>query len=106
MQVTDEMVRVARETFDNVSGSPLELATNDAWREALEAALAVDGMALVDQRALDWIFGEGPDRDGKWFGETIGDGVPKLAGKYPRTYWWRSKFRAMLAAASDREERR
>ena len=47
MKITDQMVRAARETFDDVSGPPLELATNDAWRAALEAALAVDGLCLV-----------------------------------------------------------
>lgn len=63
-------------------------------REMLTAAL--QGSVVVPEEALLWLNGEGPDADGKWFGETIEDGIPKLAGKYPRTYWWRSKFRSMV----------
>lgn len=57
------------------------------------AALAAEGMALVPQTALDWLNGEGPDADGKWFEP------PEIAeGERPKPYWWRSKFRAMLKA--------
>jgi hypothetical protein len=60
------------------------------------AVVSLQDSVVVPAEALLWLTGEGPDADGKWFGETIGDGIPKLAGKYPRTYWWRSKFRSMV----------
>lgn len=63
------------------------------------SAQAEPGYVVVPKDALDWLFGEGPGPDGKWFGDTIGEHVPKLAGKYQRTYWWRSKFRTMIEAA-------
>lgn len=52
---------------------------------------------LVPKAALAWLFGEGPDAEGKHFGE-VADEVQPLAGKYPRRYWWRSKFRSMIPA--------
>lgn len=52
----------------------------------------VPGMVLVPKTALDWLFGEGPDADGHWFG----DGNFSTNG----TYWWRAPFRAMIDASS------
>lgn len=60
-------------------------------------------MTEVPEAALAWLFGEGPDTNGKWFGECE-DTVKPLAGKYPRKYWWRSKFRAMIKDAAARPQ--
>jgi hypothetical protein len=69
--------------------------------EALEAERPqpepTDCTVAVPLAALEWLFGEGPDSDGKHFGEAEVDAKP-LAGKYHRRYWWRSKFRAMIPA--------
>ncbi|WP_029581999.1 hypothetical protein [Bradyrhizobium sp. URHD0069] len=77
--------------------------------ERLRACLtaALGDHVVVPKAALAWLHGEGPDADGKWFGEGELAAAP-LAGKYPRRYWWRSKFRAMIespnpsAGASER----
>lgn len=60
---------------------------------AFDASLERSGWVIVPQSALDWLNGEGPDPDGKWFG----DAEPPIApGKTPRRYWWRTKFRELL----------
>jgi len=50
----------------------------------------VGEMVLVPKSALDWLFGEGPDAEGHWFGD--GSQLQKGA------YWWRSPFRAVLSS--------
>jgi len=77
--------------------APLARIYAELAQACLTAALAADGMALVTQTALNWLNGEGPDADGKWFGECE-DEVVKTPRKYTPRYWWRSKFRAMLSA--------
>ncbi len=64
-----------------------------------------DHSVIVPKAALDWLHGEAPDADGKWFGEAEDEAAANpIAGKYPRKYWWRSKFRAMISAAHDKGE--
>lgn len=61
-------------------------------RSALAAPASLpDGWVAVPETALKWLFGEGPDEDGNWFG----DGATSDKGRY----WWRASFRAMLPAA-------
>lgn len=61
-------------------------------RSALVAPASLpDGWVAVPETALKWLFGEGPDEDGNWFG----DGATSDKGRY----WWRASFRAMLPAA-------
>lgn len=55
------------------------------------AAQPPEGMVLVPQAALDWLYGVGPDSDGYHFGE---EAAPRGDG----AFWWRPKFRAMIAA--------
>lgn len=55
--------------------------------------------AIIPRQALEWLNGSGTDADGKWFGECE-DAVLGAEAKYPRRYWWRSKFSAMCAAAA------
>lgn len=57
---------------------------------ALSARPAGD-YVMVRKAALDWLFGEGPDDDGLHFGD---EEAPRGKG----AFWWRSKFRAMIAA--------
>lgn len=45
----------------------------------------------VPEAALAWLFGEGPDPSGHWFGE-FPDDHPKPSGEF----WWRKIFRAMI----------
>lgn len=73
------------------------IQAKDAEIEKLKAARAWlaaqdSGMVAVPQSALDWLFGSGPDENGHWFDC---DNEPTIKVKY----WWRSKFRAMIAAA-------
>jgi len=60
-----------------------------------------EGMVLVPKSALDWLFGEGPDEDGIWFGDA-----ERVAGS--GAFWWRTVFRRLisgrLALTSGREE--
>lgn len=66
---------------------------------AAPSSPAVDGAVAVPKQALDWLFGEGPDNEGKHFGECE-DIEIKTPRKYSRRYWWRSKFRSMIPALS------
>jgi len=82
---------------------PATLAQADAYEECgneLLAALAPSAQegetVAVPKAALDWLNGEAPDADGKWFGES----APDPNGQPYRTYWWRSKFRSMIPALS------
>lgn len=56
---------------------------------------AREGYTLVPNTALEWLFGSGPDSDGKWFGESEGDEI-ETPRKYSRRYWWRTKFRQLI----------
>ena len=113
MRITDEMVKVARETFDDVSGSPLELATNDAWRAALEAALAVDGVALQGWQPIESA-PAGIDIIGYWqngemhTGSTNGDEWFPMFGSDDASWSMPTHWQPLPQppAASDREERR
>lgn len=71
----------------------------DMARACLTAALAETHVA-VPTSAIAWLMGEAPDADGKWFGECA-DAARSETGKYPRKYWWRSKFRAMIENPHD-----
>lgn len=62
----------------------------------LAAKPADEGTIPVPKIALDWLNGEAPDADGKWFGECI----PQSDVSPKRAYWWRSKFRSMIPALS------
>lgn len=64
--------------------------------ERLAAKPADEGTIPVPKIALDWLNGEAPDADGKWFGECI----PQSDVSPKRAYWWRSKFRSMIPALS------
>jgi len=104
--ITDQMVERGARVYSPLAFEPpivwanaeISAIAQDEARKEVRAILtaALGDAVVVPREALLWLTGEGPDADGKWFGETIGDGVPKLAGKYPRTYWWRSKFRSMI----------
>ena len=59
----------------------------------IAAAVVPGGFVAVPQPAIDWLMGEGPDAAGFWFGDHPDDQRPKGA------FWWRSNFRAMLAAS-------
>ena len=53
---------------------------------------APEGFRLVPEFAIRWLLGEGPDANGNHFGEEYAYDFE--SGRY----WWRSEFRAMLAA--------
>lgn len=59
--------------------------------------MADDEFVMVPRAALNWLFGTGPDAEGKWFGDT----APDPDQKPYRRYWWRSKFRSMIPALSN-----
>ncbi|MGN6773139.1 MAG: hypothetical protein ACTHJQ_25320 [Rhizobiaceae bacterium] len=59
-------------------------------RAPAEAGVEGDAKRLVPEYALDWLFGQGPDKNGQWFGDVPGKGA----------FWWRSQFRAMLEDAA------
>lgn len=52
-----------------------------------------EGFVLVPNTVLSWLFGEGPDANGNYFGDEYAYDFE--SGRY----WWRSELRAMLAAA-------
>ncbi len=51
---------------------------------------APKGFVLVPEAALAWLNGAAPDAQGRWFDPE------KFGARGP--YWWRSVFRAMIAA--------
>lgn len=59
-----------------------------------------DAVIEVPKIALDWLNGEAPDADGKWFG----DDIPQRDMPPRKQYWWRSKFRSMIPALSNHKE--
>jgi hypothetical protein len=67
----------------------MNVAANEIERLRTELA-ALQGSVVVPAKALLWLNGEGPDADGKWFGECEGE------VKRTPAYWWRSKFRSMI----------
>jgi hypothetical protein len=72
----------------------------DRLTEALAAPQAPEPTReeiAVPMAALDWLFGSEPDADGKWFGQCR-EAIKAMEAKYPRRYWWRSKFRSMIPA--------
>lgn len=58
-----------------------------------------EGFVLIPKAALDWLYGAGPDHNGKEFGE-VEDTVKPVAGKYYPRYWWRLHFRKICEAFS------
>lgn len=54
-------------------------------------AAPAPGGVWVSREALDWLFGSGPDADGKWFGD---ESIPKRGA-----YWWRAHFRKLIGEA-------
>lgn len=75
-----------------------QLAEYWGAQAGLAAALSTEpgeaeGMVLVPKAALDWLFGEGPDDNGYWFGD--GHEALNPVG----AFWWRTVFNRMLAAA-------
>ena len=47
-------------------------------------------LAIVPQSALDWLFGEGPDENGEYFGSMY---RPDIRNKY----WWRKHFKKLIS---------
>lgn len=72
--------------------------TIEVWREIRAALLSTpnpgdaDGTVAVPKAALDWLFGEGPDPSGHWFGDVPDEHRPK------GSFWWRDVFKAMLTS--------
>ena len=61
-----------------------------AWNERHRP----QNMVMVPKSALDWLFGQGPDADGKWYGDV----EPKENPYGLRApHWWRSHFRKLIA---------
>jgi len=96
----------------SLGGVPFNNHHIEYWKSRAlkaEAALSApktdrDGdSVLVPSAALKWLFGEGQDADGKWFGETEPEIKP---GRPIARYWWRSKFRAMLPSAPVKQDSR
>lgn len=56
-----------------------------------------EGFVMVPQAAIKWLHGEGPDDNGKWFG----DAEPPIKPSMPiARYWWRTTFRRMCSVPS------
>lgn len=54
------------------------------WRHVAQgflSALAAEGLCVVPKQALDWLHGEAPDAEGKWFGD---DELHLVAGRPAR----------------------
>jgi hypothetical protein len=89
-------IRAERGLFGKPSITSIQQA--EAALAAYREYLAAEGFIVVPKSALDWLFGEGPDADGKWFEPPeIKDGERK------KPYWWRSRFRAMITAAQQEQ---
>lgn len=107
MTPTPDDIRKAREIVDRFSFSSnvivngrmvgMQVVVADAIAQALaserEAALP-EGCVPVPQSALDWLFGEGPDPDGHWFGDNTPVGAKGA-------FWWRSVFRKLIRRSED-----
>ncbi len=85
----DMLVEQADSLYNNSGGYILQ----PLYTQPVPAATS--DTAQIPKAALDWLFGAGPDADGKWFGEAE-DNVKPLAGIYPRQYWWRSHFLKLI----------
>lgn len=68
----------------------------NAVKQTVAAALSGSSapVVVVPQSALDWLFGSGPDANGKWFGEVDDEGRFKPGRG---AYWWRSHFRTLIS---------
>jgi len=75
-----------------------EIAVMNA-RAALAPSAQEGETVAVPKAALEWLFGSQPDADGKWFGECR-EAISAMEAKFPRRFWWRSKFRSMIPALS------
>lgn len=64
------------------------------------AAAADEEYVRVPKFALDWLFGAGPDTDGRWFDETWQVHRPTGA------FWWRSEFKRMITTQELKETSR
>ena len=71
--------------YDEVFMNPLP--------ERHSIAVVPKGYQLVPIAALQWLHGEAPNAEGKWFGDCE-DGEPKPRGRW----WWRSVFRKMCVS--------
>jgi hypothetical protein len=60
----------------------LEQERYDALVAGLTAALG-ETHVVVPKAALEWLYGEGPDADGKWFGENVTMAQERIAGDAP-----------------------
>lgn len=82
-------------------GSNPETAADVVIRRLTDAGFTILDLKRdepVPKAALDWLFGAGPDAEGRCFGECEGASTP-LGAIFPRPrYWWRSKFRSMIPA--------
>lgn len=47
----------------------------------------------VPRKALDWLHGEAPDHEGRWFGEVSDSVRQNLGNRRAPHFWWRSHFR-------------
>lgn len=83
----------AASEIDDETG--MVLVNADALADDLAALEAHEGMVLVPKHAIDWLMGEGPDAEGCHFGDAPDDERFKARGNF----WWRSKFRNLMAAA-------
>ena len=70
-----------------------------AWnRRASPIEAPGQDMVMVPRSAIEWLMGEAPDADGKWFSE-VEDATPRTMSLGTRRplYWWRSHFRKLIA---------
>lgn len=90
-RANDEMGRVVTGQVEAARALPALL---DEALASLKGGVAVDGeFQKVPASALRWLFGEGPNAEGEWFGD--GPAASKGIG----SFWWRTEFRAMLPAS-------
>ena len=100
-QAKAELGRIIGDDYAARSMWP-RLARTKQWWDSMKArAEAAEAELAALSHSIQWLLGEAPDVDGKWFGECQ---PAKYADGEPRKYWWRSKFRAMLAAAPSHPE--
>lgn len=105
--VTDELLAHGEFSagMNNRSNARVAAEVVIAMVRAFDLAQTVQepGYVTIPQAALDWLFGEKPDADGKWFGEYEDDILPSKTW-IKRTYWWRSKFRELCALPSTQDK--
>src|SRR3990167_6609119 len=101
LAIANQLLRLADQFSDKTGLAMYLRVAANLLRRADEVIRlrAANGWQAVPTAALKWLFGEGPDENGHWFGDVeirpSLDGEP-MEGKF----WWRSRFRAMLAATA------